>query len=1684
MKYSNILTAQDISNMSLSIEKKLDKIMKRYVASQLHKKINKSSDITEDVKQHIISSDEYQQYRAYQLSQLQESANNYHTLRASITDLNEMYPHADLIEKHKLQTVELIEFEQLLDTSSNNTELGHQLLAKYDNNVQQYISSIKNTDLNIRSRYSNIFQNDDLDVLIKMRQSYNLTTDIDSIELYDMYNMYDNIDMSNLLSDITIKSNDNLINKLLKKDNSILAGITERTIVTNEMLATLLRCTTKQSVTNPSTPIITNNLVTCLDNTYTVTHDRSSQYYNNKLYVTRTLGELLFEITNIDLLHVPKETRKQLYMTYDGTRPRSDEYYKWNGVQVLDIDLKKWIERGGNIHRLKHHIFNEMNRYHWLLWVCLSSSGNGIHIYTKVAPPHHIHIDDISKNNDLCKYWHTVNYHHKTSVLYNIIYECRHEFGFVESDFIAPKADSKYDSGFECKYVDRSVGRITSGIRLTYDNNVLVNNNFKDLPISILMGQYGSSPNDVTFVSKILKRNTLIYDRFIDTIVELIGNKQQDDKPVNQFKFKHDVLYGYDLTKINEIPLHQIKYRMRYEVCNTLAALMGKEGLQLAHQILRSTECKNVHEINSFYSSALRNKKEPTKYGMDILQKYGLVTAVKQEFNEELCDKYKLFLKKQLEKSLTIVKDDYDIVMDNDKPYLNDHRDYILNKITGEKINMIYSVPGSGKCLGYDTPVLMHDGSIKMVQDIIVGDRLMGPDSTPRTVLSLARGREEMFKITPLHGGDSYTCNRSHINSYIMSGVWEYKIGNDGPILPDERMIFDYSCDEYLKFPEWKKRRLKMFRVPVVFPYKDVRVDPYFMGLWIGDGLKDCAAIAVGGQDKDILGDYLKEYDVLNNKHIPNDYLYNSRNIRLQLLAGLIDSDGFVQRTGLGYITKLETLANQVTYLCRSLGYAASKTIKTVNDTVYYRVNITGRFDELPLKIERKRPIRRMRCNSLMSSFKIESIGEGDYYGFEIDGDKRFLLGDFTVTHNTEFVKELAKTKRVMLVLPFISVIKNKIETDPSVMDLFECYYDDKDISKIEYGINAVTTFDKFSRANYEKISRMFDYIIIDEEHLLFNSVYRISTTARSIKKLRQLLYVSSNDPFAAKLVLMTGTPTGSEFFFKDCGKFIRCSKRSLDKTMEFQICDDMLDVITRLAFKIAELIESGHRCIVPTNRGDIYTEKIIGMVRYLLNRDVKYGYYKRSNIGEDVCEVVNNNNTIGDYEILFSSNYLSVGIDINDTDKNFAVLYCGDWNGYEIEQFNSRIRRKEIKSYYFIKTLDANGVFDDTLYEEPSFYIQLTEDDINNFIDDRAIAGKKEEFIATYDPVLKTISTPGFTTIGNKIVFDKEEYELTNFENKYNQCFQHPLRIASTLNSYGYNVTVSTQFEGLTPELQKQLKAVGAESAQMEKKRKNDILISTFMDLIDVNKYISPATGLEYNNTIDYITSHKYDVIEDREQEGAISVAFNQFAQPEIITVKSKVALDNMIKHAKYLISRYTPNKCKDIIEQYITEDGILKQKQFNRAINLLKLIEAQDHNELSFALERMISTIYDYVDMFELSDNYTVSYASHINFIDSLVNDYITNIGITINTKYGWDKLRETTNEMFNNIAIKSYSNKQIRFKYNTLPDQDSSQIMNKRSVDVLITRMFNITDDIIGSTKSQKIRNKHIVLKPQSF
>ena len=77
-------------------------------------------------------------------------------------------------------------------------------------------------------------------------------------------------------------------------------------------------------------------------------------------------------------------------------------------------------------------------------------------------------------------------------------------------------------------------------------------------------------------------------------------------------------------------------------------------------------------------------------------------------------------------------------------------------------------------------------------------------------------------------------------------------------------------------------------------------------------------------------------------------------------------------------------------------------TYKNKESYTSYRVSINGCINKIPVVLQRKKKTEcKYRVNPLNTGFKIESLGLGDYYGFEVDGNHRFLLEDFTVQHNS-----------------------------------------------------------------------------------------------------------------------------------------------------------------------------------------------------------------------------------------------------------------------------------------------------------------------------------------------------------------------------------------------------------------------------------------------------------------------------------------------------------------------------------------------------------------------------------------------------------------------------------------------------------------------------------------------------------
>lgn len=372
---------------------------------------------------------------------------------------------------------------------------------------------------------------------------------------------------------------------------------------------------------------------------------------------------------------------------------------------------------------------------------------------------------------------------------------------------------------------------------------------------------------------------------------------------------------------------------------------------------------------------------------------------------------------------------------------------------------------GHGKCVNPLTKFIMYDGTIKKIKDIEIGDLLMGPDNKPRKVLKKYSGIDEMYRIDQRRGY-SYEVNSKHDLTFLKRNSFKGTKHKHGEF--SHWSIEDISIEDFLKLSKHKQDNLYYgFKVKTNYKKKKVKIDPYWLGLWLGDGNKHSTGITAADPETkqyikeyaDRLGmcvsfnksnerfnegltdfntrlitikekktgfgnklkDLLKEYDILNNKHIPEEYFTTDVETRLQLLAGIIDSDGNLHchcfQTGF----KDKKLAEDVTRLANSLGFNAKMSektcfIKAINrNYTAYPIGISGNIHEIPTKIERKKtynyPDGKQSYKligrideydiTIKTAKKITSIGKGEYIGITVDGDNRILLEDNTVIHNS-----------------------------------------------------------------------------------------------------------------------------------------------------------------------------------------------------------------------------------------------------------------------------------------------------------------------------------------------------------------------------------------------------------------------------------------------------------------------------------------------------------------------------------------------------------------------------------------------------------------------------------------------------------------------------------------------------------
>jgi len=258
--------------------------------------------------------------------------------------------------------------------------------------------------------------------------------------------------------------------------------------------------------------------------------------------------------------------------------------------------------------------------------------------------------------------------------------------------------------------------------------------------------------------------------------------------------------------------------------------------------------------------------------------------------------------------------------------------------------------------------ILMFDGTLRCVEDIVINDVVMGWDSTPRTVRSLNIGHQNMVRIEP-HNSEPWTVNTDHILT----------------VYSKENKIVDIPMSEYIKLPQCEQNQMRLFSSGCISCWKPKKlpVDPVVMG-WL----------LINKQNSSVFS-LLQNFQPFS-KHIqqsiPVEYKTAGIQQRCDLLHGILQFESSTNES-IDFIAPSAQLHNDVAFIARSLGIRTH----TLSDTHKFGLRL---FTTLPIK-----PPPPTIHHKFF--FDVQLLDEREYFGFEISGDGRYVLGNFFVTHNT-----------------------------------------------------------------------------------------------------------------------------------------------------------------------------------------------------------------------------------------------------------------------------------------------------------------------------------------------------------------------------------------------------------------------------------------------------------------------------------------------------------------------------------------------------------------------------------------------------------------------------------------------------------------------------------------------------------
>lgn len=368
-----------------------------------------------------------------------------------------------------------------------------------------------------------------------------------------------------------------------------------------------------------------------------------------------------------------------------------------------------------------------------------------------------------------------------------------------------------------------------------------------------------------------------------------------------------------------------------------------------------------------------------------------------------------------------------------------------VEKIFNNRRTIICASRQIGKRLALDTPVPTPNGWTTMGQ-LKAGDTIFDWNGNPTIVLYAHdilddRNCYELI----FSNGEKIIADEEH--EWFTQHRNERKRGIDGSVKTTKQIFDTLTVGRKIIEPA---HRIEL-KHTVQYPEKEYIIDPYLLGYWLGDGTASNSGISVGEEDidemlkhfeyiphksihraklprtlytvnilKDLSGrsfvNKLQELGLRRNKHIPRQYIESSVEQRLELLRGLMDTDGYCNTRGImQFYSTIESVASNVAEILNSLGIQSSITSKIpkIKDKEYSRCYIVTFKTNIPMfKLTRKldRQMANVSLDNSRNSFvyikDIKKVASVSTRCITVDNiDQMYLVGkSFIPTHNTSIM--------------------------------------------------------------------------------------------------------------------------------------------------------------------------------------------------------------------------------------------------------------------------------------------------------------------------------------------------------------------------------------------------------------------------------------------------------------------------------------------------------------------------------------------------------------------------------------------------------------------------------------------------------------------------------------------------------